>query len=144
MLEHPYLWFKWLHIVSMVAWMAAMFYLPRLYVYHTKAAPGSEMDETFKIMERRLLRAICNPAMIATFVFGICLAHYIDWQHAGWFHAKIGLLIIMTAFHGFLARWRKDFARGENKHSEKFYRIANEIPTILLLAIVFLAVLKPF
>lgn len=144
MLDQPYLWFKWLHLISMISWMAAMFYLPRLYVYHTRAKTGSELDETLKIMERRLLRIICNPAMILTFIFGIALAHYIDWQASGWFHAKLFLLFLLSTFHGFCARWRKQFERGENKHSEKFYRIANEVPTILMLAIVFLAVLKPF
>jgi putative membrane protein len=140
-----YLIIKALHIIAMVAWMAGMFYLPRLYVYHAETEPGSETSETFKVMEHRLLRIIINPAMIATWVFGLVLMFgFIDWRSAGWLHAKIALVILLTIFHILLARWRKDFAADRNRRSSRYYRIANEIPTLLLIFIVFLAVLKPF
>lgn len=139
------LWFKALHIISFVAWMAGMFYLPRLYVYHTRVQNGSEADQLFQTMERKLLRLIINPAMIATFVFGICLiVANTAYMQQGWLHAKFTLLLLMVGFHGFLARARRDFAEGRNKRSEKFYRLINEIPTVLLIGIVLLAVLRPF
>ena len=141
-----YPWIKALHIVSMVAWMAGLLYLPRLFVYHADAPPGSPMAETFKIMERRLLRAIMNPAMIATYLFGILLAvtpGVVDW-HAGWIHAKLVLVLALTGYHHLLARWRKDFALDGNTRPARFYRIANEVPTLILIAIVILVVVKPF
>jgi putative membrane protein len=141
-----YPWMKALHIVSMVAWMAGLLYLPRLFVYHADAPPGSPTAETFKIMERRLLRAIMNPAMIATYLFGILLAvtpGVVDW-HAGWIHAKLVLVLALTGYHHLLARWRKDFARDGNTRPARFYRIANEVPTLILIAIVILVVVKPF
>ena len=134
---------KSLHIVSFVAWMAAMFYLPRLYVYHCKAVPGGELSETLKVMERKLLRYIMTPAMIATFVFGIWLALGMDYFQEPWLHAKLFLVLLMAGFHGACAAWMKRFARDQNTHSEKFYRIANEVPTLLLIGIVLLAVFKP-
>ena len=139
-----YSWIKVLHIVSVIAWMAGMLYLPRLYVYHAKAAKGSELSETFKIMERRLLRGIINPAMIATWTFGLLLAWQGNHWNEGWFHAKAALVIVMTVLHGFYSRWRRDFANDANKHDAKFYRIANEVPTVLLIGIVILVILKPF
>lgn len=138
-----YLIIKSLHIISVIAWMAGMLYLPRLFVYHTKAQKGGELDETLKIMERKLLRIIINPAMILTFVFGFWLVYYIGFS-GGWLHAKLFLVVLLSAFHGFLAKCRKDFEKGENKKSEKFYRIINEIPTLLMIIIIFLVVLKPF
>lgn len=139
---------KALHIISFVSWMAAMFYLPRLYVYHTTASKGGELDETLKIMERKLLRYIATPAMIATLVFGVVLAVQGNWFNpangGGWLHAKLGLVLLLAGFHGACAKWRKDFAAGQNTKSEKFFRVANEVPTILLIGIVLLAVLKPF
>jgi putative membrane protein len=146
MLLLMYPWIKALHIVSMVAWMAGLLYLPRLFVYHADAPPGSPMAETFKIMERRLLRAIMNPAMIATYLFGILLAitpGVVDW-HAGWIHAKLVLVLALTGYHHLLARWRKDFALDGNTRPARFYRIANEVPTLILIAIVILVVVKPF
>ena len=129
----------------MVAWMAGMFYLPRLYVYHTGAEPGSQMSETFKLMEHRLLRVIINPAMIATWVLGIVMLIMTPgWLSEGWLHAKLALVILLTVFHIMLARWRKDFAADQNQRSEKFYRVVNEIPTLLLIFIVILVVVKPF
>ena len=139
-----YLTLKALHIISFTAWMAGMFYLPRLFVYHVNAAKGGELSETLKVMERKLLRYIINPAMFATFGFGIWLMVMTEAWTGGWFHAKLTLLVLLTAFHGFCARWRKQFERDANTHSEKFYRWANEAPTLLLIGIVLLAVLKPF
>ena len=144
-MEHWYLWIKALHLISMVSWMAGMLYLPRLYVYHTEVEPGSDQDVLFQRMERRLLRFIINPAMIATLIFGLALLHIVGWENIGkWFHVKITLLVGMFAVHGMLARYRKAFAKGKNVHSAKFYRIINEVPTILMIAIIILAVLKPF
>ena len=141
-----YLWIKALHIISVIAWMAGMFYLPRLFVYHCEATPGSPDWERFKRMERRLLRIILNPAMIAAWIFGLTLSFMpvTDAWHQGWFHAKFALVLGMSAVHGLYARWTNDFARDENKHSAKFYRIWNEVPTLLMIVIVILAVVKPF
>lgn len=144
MLDQPYLWWKWLHIVSFTAWMAALFYLPRLYAYHADVKTGSETSELFKKMEFRLLRFIATPAMILTLGFGLMLLRYVDFSTSGWLHAKLTIVFLLAGFHGFCARWRKDFARDANSKSSRFYRLANEFPTLCLLIIVFLAVLKPF
>ncbi|GAB3123037.1 protoporphyrinogen oxidase HemJ [Novispirillum itersonii] len=134
---------KALHIISVITWMAAMFYLPRLFVYHASATPGSELSETFKVMERRLHRAIMTPSMIVVFITGLTMAPaWLTGQ--GWLHAKLVLVIAMAACHGFYARWRRQFAGDANVRDHRFYRIANEIPTVLLLGIVLLVVLKPF
>jgi len=140
-----YLWIKALHVISVIAWMAGILYLPRLFVYHSGAAPGSELSETFKVMERRLLRAIMTPAMLASYVFGIALllSEFVDWK-SGWLHAKLVLVLALTAGHGLMARWRKEFERDANKRPARFYRIANEIPTLLLIGIVILVIVKPF
>lgn len=140
-----YAWIKALHIISVMAWMAGMLYLPRLYVYHCEAESGSRQSETFKVMERRLLRAIINPAMIAAFLFGILmiLANQ-DLLGDSWVHVKLVLVIALAAFHGYLARWRKDFAADRNRRSARFFRIMNEVPTLFMIAIVILAVVKPF
>ena len=140
-----YLYIKALHIIAVIAWMAGLFYLPRLYVYHADAAPGSELSETFKVMEQRLLRIIMNPAMILSWIVGLTLIFgYVDLASSSWLHAKLLLVVAMSAFHGFLAKWRKDFAADRNTRSARFYRMANEIPTLLLIFIVLLAVVKPF
>ena len=139
-----YLWIKAFHIVAVIAWMAGMLYLPRLFVYHASAKPGSEQSETFKVMEHRLLRFIITPAMIAAWLIGIALVLQGQFLAAGWFHLKLILVLAMTALHGLFARWTRDFALDRNARSPKFYRIANEIPTILLIAIVILATVKPF
>jgi putative membrane protein len=140
---YPYI--KAFHIIAMVAWMAGMFYLPRLYVYHAGVAPGSEASETFKVMEDRLLRIIMNPAMILTWALGLTLMFgFIDWRASGWLHAKLLFVILLSGFHGALSKWRKDFAADANSRSARFYRIANEVPTLLLIVIVILAVAKPF
>jgi protoporphyrinogen IX oxidase len=139
-----YLWLKALHIIAVISWMAGMLYLPRLFVYHAVATPGSEQSETFKIMERRLYRFIMTPAMIVTWLAGIVLVFEGGWFTAGWFHVKLVLVIAMTVLHGLLGYWAADFASDRNRHSQKFYRIANEIPTLLLILIVVLATVKPF
>jgi putative membrane protein len=140
-----YLWIKALHIVSVIAWMAGLLYLPRLYVYHADTKPGSELSEKFKIMERRLLRGIVNPSMVAVFVFGILLAGILGSEVAAeWFYLKIALVLVLAALHGQMARWRKEFERDERVHTARFFRIMNEIPTVLMIAIVILAVVKPF
>src|SRR6201995_3026814 len=129
----------------MVAWMAGMLYLPRLFVYHCDAETGSVQSETFKTMERRLLRGIINPAMIATWVFGLTLIWLTpELLRAHWLHLKLVLVIVMSGVHGMLSRYVRDFAADRNRYSQKFYRIINEVPTLLLIGIVFLGVLKPF
>jgi putative membrane protein len=134
------------HVIAIIAWMAGLLYLPRLFVYHAGSPKGSEQSETFKIMERRLLRFITTPAMVASWVFGLILAFsgLINWSADGWFHLKLALVILLSAFHGFLAKWTKDFAQDRNTHSARFYRMVNEIPTVLMIAIVILVVVKPF
>ena len=144
-----YGWIKAIHIIAVIAWMAGMLYLPRLFVYHCAAETGSVQSETFKVMERRLLRGIINPAMIATWVFGLWLAwlgpdsHY-GWFASGWLQAKLALVVILSVVHGLFARWVKAFGRDETRHSQKFYRIINEVPTVLMIVIVIVVVLKPF
>ena len=139
-----YAWLKALHIISVIAWMAGMLYLPRLYVYHARAEPGSAQSETFKTMERRLLRAIINPAMIAAWVFGLALAWRGELWAEGWFQAKLALLVAMQIAHAAFARWRRHFAGDANRHGERFYRLVNEVPTVLMIGIVLLAVVRPF
>ena len=139
-----YNWLLALHIIAVIAWMAGMLYLPRLFVYHCRAAKGSEMSETFKVMERRLLRAIINPAMIAAWILGLTLAWQGDHWRDPWFHAKLASLLGMQLVHAALARWRRAFANDANVHSERFYRFMNEVPTVIMIAVVILAVVKPF
>ena len=137
-------WVKAFHLIAVIAWMAGMLYLPRLFVYHCAAEAGSKQSETFKLMERRLLKAIMTPAMIATWLLGFWLAAVGTWLGAGWFHGKLVLVVAMTTLHGLFTHWVKDFAADRNPRSHKFYRIINELVTVLLVAIVLLAVLKPF
>ncbi|MDB5603000.1 MAG: hypothetical protein JWN71_5044 [Xanthobacteraceae bacterium] len=139
-----YLWLKAIHVIAVIAWMAGMLYLPRLFVYHANAEIGSKQSETFKVMERRLLRAIINPAMAVTWVLGLWLAYDSGFFVSGWLHAKLALVLAMSALHGFYSRWMKDFAADRNTHSAKFYRIMNEVPTVLMIAIVCLVIVKPF
>jgi putative membrane protein len=139
-----YLWIKAVHIVAVISWMAGMLYLPRLFVYHAGVAPGSPQSETFKTMERRLLRFIINPAMVATWAFGLWLALDSGFLSTGWLQTKLALVIVLSAIHGFFARWTRAFAEDRNVHTQKFYRIMNEIPTLLMIAIVILVVVKPF
>jgi len=145
-LIHAYPWIKALHIISLIAWMAGMFYLPRLYVYHCDLRVGSAESERFKVMERRLLKQIVNPAMIATWTFGILLVltpGVIDWSW-GWWHVKLAAVIAMSALHGEFARWRRDFLHDRNRRPARFYRIANEIPTVLVMLIVIMVIVRPF
>jgi protoporphyrinogen IX oxidase len=141
-----YLWFKALHLIAVISWMAGIFYLPRLYVYHADAEKGSELSETLKIMERKLLRIIMNPAMIAAWILGLLMLHANAELMAGqgWMHAKLLLVLGMSGFHGYLAYTRKVFLRDGNRKPHGFYRKINEIPTLLMIAIVILAVVKPF
>jgi putative membrane protein len=139
-----YLWLKALHLIAVIAWMAGMLYLPRLFVYHAAVEPGSAQSETFKIMEARLYKFIMLPAMVVTWILGIVLVLQGKWLGAGWFQAKFVLVLAMTVLHGLFGHWLNEFKYDRNAHSQKFYRIANEIPTILLIAIVILAVVKPF
>ncbi len=140
----PYEWIKALHLISVFAWMAGMFYLPRLYVYHAEAKVGSELSETLKVMERRLLRIIINPAMILSYVFGIwMIAMNPTMLHQPWLHVKLTMVVAMQIVHAMLARARRNFAADKNQHSAKFYRILNEVPTLLLIIIVIMVVVKP-
>ena len=141
-----YLWIKALHIISVIAWMAGLLYLPRLFVYHTDAEPGSELSETLKIMERRLLKYIMNPAMLSSLLFGglMLLTFDRDSWIQGWLHGKLGLVVLLLVSHMAMGRWRRDFAQDRNARSQKFYRIANEVPAVLMIGIVILAVAKPF
>lgn len=141
-----YPWIKAFHIISVVAWMAGLLYLPRLFVYHAEAAPGSDKAETFKLMERRLLRGIMNPAAIAVLTFGGLLAAtpgLVDWRQ-GWIWAKLALVAGLFGFHHGLARWRKDFAVDRPPHTPRFFRTVNELPMLALIAIVILVVVRPF
>ncbi|MBE7210718.1 MAG: protoporphyrinogen oxidase HemJ [Gluconacetobacter diazotrophicus] len=140
------LWEKALHLIAVIAWMAGLFYLPRLFVYHCQVPPGSPQAELFKVMERRLLRAITTPAMLAALLFGVLLILTpggVDW-HAPWWWCKLAGVVAMLGFHGACARWRRDFAADRNRHPERFFRMANEIPTVLMLVIVVMAVVQPY
>jgi len=138
------LWLKAFHVIAVIAWMAGMLYLPRLFVYHCEAEIGSKQSETFKVMERRLLRAIINPAMIATWVLGLWLAYDQGYFRSGWLHGKLLLVLILSAMHGVFSLWVRDFAADRNAHSQKFYRIVNEVPAVLMIGIVVLVIVKPF
>ena len=136
---------KAFHVIAVIAWMVGLLYLPRLFVYHAESAKGSAQSETFKVMERRLLKLITTPAMIASWLLGLYLASsVIDWSADGWFHVKLALVVLLSAFHGALAKWTKDFAADRNTHSARFYRIANEIPTVLMIGIVIMVIVRPF
>jgi protoporphyrinogen IX oxidase len=145
-LAGAYPWIKSAHIVSIVAWMAGLLYLPRLFVYHASVPVDSGRSALFKIMERRLQRAIMTPAMLASWVFGLTLAAtpgIVDW-HDGWIRAKLALVVALTAYHVMLGRWRRAFAVDRNTHTARFFRIVNELPTVTMIAIVILVVVKPF
>lgn len=147
LLVAAYPWTKALHVMSMIAWMAGMFYLPRLYVYHTMLRPGSAESERFKVMERRLLKQIINPAMIATWVFGLVLLStpgVVNWATDGWWHVKFTMVLLMSGFHGAMSKWRREFLEDRNRRSHKFYRVANEVPTVLMIVIVIMVIVKPF
>ena len=141
-----YNWIKALHVISVIAWMAGMLYLPRLFVYHCEAEPGSKQSETFKVMERKLLKTIINPAMIGTWIFGLALAF--SWGFttpgSGWLHAKILLVVVLSGIHGYLAKSVRLFAQDMNEKSQRFWRVLNEMPALLMIFIVILVIVKPF
>ena len=141
-----YPWVKALHVIAVIAWMAGLLYLPRLFVYHAAEPKGSAAAETFKVMERRLLRGIMNPAMIAAFVFGgllLLTPGVVDWTN-GWIYVKLTAVAGLTIVHHRLASWRKEFAADANRRSVRFYRVVNEVPTLLMIVIVIMVVVKPF
>ena len=141
-----YLWIKALHVISVLSWMAGMLYLPRLFVYHCAAEPGSELSETLKIMERRLLRAIINPAMAASWIFGLVMlaaGGEALWSQP-WMIVKLVCVVAMSVAHGEMAKWRKDFEADRNTRPDRFYRIANEVPTVLMIVIVIMVIVQPF
>jgi protoporphyrinogen IX oxidase len=141
-----YPWIKALHIIAIIAWMAGLLYLPRLYVYHADVPPGSRRAAMLEIMERRLLRGIMLPSIVMTYALGgllLSLPGIVDWRQ-GWIWAKLALVLLLTVFHVKLARWRLDFVAGKFTNTSRFYRMINEIPTVLMIAIVLLVVLKPF
>jgi len=139
-----YPWAKAVHVIAVISWMAGMLYLPRLFVYHAQAERGSVQSETFKVMERRLLRGIINPAMVLTWAFGLWLAWKGGWFSAGWLHAKIAAVVLMSAVHGYLAGAVRKFAEDRNEKPARHWRFVNEIPTLLMIVIVILVVVKPF
>jgi putative membrane protein len=142
--DRYYEWIKALHVIAVIAWMAGMLYLPRLFVYHCAAEIGSKQSETFKVMERRLLTAIINPAMVVTWGAGLWLALESGHYRSGWMQAKFVLVLILSGLHGLFARWTREFAEDRNTRSSKFYRVINEIPTLLMIGIVILVIVKPF
>mgnify|MGYP001369955905 CR=1 FL=1 len=141
-----FLWIKAIHIICIIAWMAGLLYLPRLFVYHTDAEPGSELSETFKVMERRLLQFIMNPALAASWLSGglLLLTYNQNMWISGWLHAKLGLAVLLTGMHIAMGRWTREFAEDRNARPQKFYRIANEVPTVLMIGIVIFVVVQPF
>ena len=146
MLATLFPWIKSLHVIAVISWMAGLLYLPRLFVYHSAVEPGSAQSQTFKLMERRLLRAIMNPAMVATFVFGLILIGtpgIVDFSQ-GWIWVKLAAVAVMTYMHHLFGRWHKDFEADRNPRAQKTYRYANEVPTLLLIVIVIMVIVKPF
>ena len=138
-----YLVIKSLHIIFVISWLCGLLYLPRLFVYHTKAKIGGELDKNLQIMEKKLLKIIMNPAMVLSFIFGLWLVYLIGFS-GGWLHLKITLVFILIGFHIFLVKCCQNFAINNNQKSEKFYRIINEVPALFMIAIVFLVIIKPF
>ena len=141
-----YPWTKALHVAAIIAWLAGLFYLPRLYVYHCETVRGSAESERFKVMERRLLRQIMTPAMLAAWGFGLLLVltpGVIDWS-AGWWHVKLAAVLLLTGLQGAMGKWRRDFLEDRNTRPARFYRMANELPTVLMLVIVIMVIVRPF
>lgn len=138
------LWLKAFHVMAIISWMAGLLYLPRLFVYHADAPAGSPQSEIFKVMERRLYRAIMRPAMIASWILGLWLAWQAGWLRSGWFHAKLLLVVGLTVCHEMMGGWLRAFAEDRNTRPARFYRIVNEVPTLLMIGIVLLVILKPF
>jgi len=137
-------WAKAIHVLAVISWMAGLLYLPRLFVYHTGVAAGSEASETFKVMERRLLKAIMTPAMVVSWILGLWLAWEAGWFRAGWFHGKLALVLALSGVHGYLAVHVKRFAADARAQTTRHWRIVNEVPTVLMIGIVILVVVKPF
>ena len=142
--DQAYDWIKAIHVIAVISWMAGRLYLPRLFVYHCDAAPGSELSETLKVMERRLLRIIMNPAMVLTWVLGLWMAWQADWFSAGWFHAKFAAVFVLSGVHGHYSAAVRKFAADQNEKSSRYWRIMNEAPAVLMIAIVILVIVKPF
>ena len=139
-----YLWIKALHILAIISWMAGMLYLPRIFVYHAEVPANSPQAATFAVMERRLMRFIMLPAMLVAWVSGLTLAVAGGFLHSGWLAAKLALVIALSALHGYLSRARKELAAGKSSHGARFFRILNEVPTMLMVGIIILVVIKPF
>lgn len=139
-----YPWVKALHVIAVISWMAGMLYMPRLFIYHTDSEKGSQQSETFKVMEKRLLTVIMNPAMILSWVLGLYMAAFIHHFQGGWLHAKLLAVVLLSATHGYFAGAVKRFARDENTRSPRFWRLMNEVPTVLMILIVILVVVQPF
>jgi putative membrane protein len=139
-----FLWLKALHVIAVISWMAGMLYLPRLFVYHADTAVGSDKSETFKVMERRLLRFIINPAMAVTWIVGLWLAYDGGFYRSGWFHAKFACVIALSGLHGYFSGAVRAFAEDRNTKTARHWRIMNEVPTILMILIVILVIVKPF
>jgi putative membrane protein len=142
--DAAYIWIKAAHVIAIISWMAGMLYLPRLFVYHCDAAPGSELSETLKVMEQRLLRIIINPAMGLAWVLGLWLAWRGGFLTSGWFHAKLAAVVILSGFHGFLSAAVRKFAEGKNTVPSRRWRMLNEVPALLMIVIVILVIVKPF
>lgn len=143
-MSDAYLWIKGFHVIAVISWMAGLLYMPRLFVYHTQVAPGSEASELFKVMERRLMHAITIPAGAVSWALGLTMVSEIGLAGQGWLHAKLALVVGMTVVNVLLERWRLGFLHDRNTHPTRFYRIANEVPTLLMIGIVLLVVTKPF
>ena len=139
-----YPWLKAFHIISVIAWMAGMLYLPRLFVYHCEVTPGTAESERFKRMELRLLRIIINPSMFGVWIFGLMLVFLGQYWAEPWMLVKFALVVALSALHGFLSRWRREFATDSNTRPQRFYRLINEVPAVLMIAIVILVVVRPF
>ena len=139
-----YPWLKAFHIIAVIAWMAGMLYLPRLFVYHCETAPGTAEYERFKLMEQKLMRVIINPSMIAVWILGLLLAFAMGAWSQPWFHAKFLLVLVLSGVHGAFSKWRRNFAENKNMRSQRFFRIVNEVPAVLMILIVILVVVKPF
>ncbi len=142
-LAGAYLWVKAAHVIMVIFWMAGMLMLPRFFAYHAQVPTGSAEDFSWRERERRLLRIVVNPAMVFAWVFGLMLATHLGLA-GGWLHLKLALVLLLSAFHGLLARWRRDFARGDNRRSSRFYRLMNEVPSVIIILVVVLVIVKPF
>lgn len=142
--DNAYLWVKALHVIAVISWMAGMLYLPRLFIYHCAAEKGSVQSETFKVMERRLLKAIINPAMMVTWAAGLWLAWRTVAYMDGWFHVKFLAVLILSGIHGYFSKAVRMFAEDRNAKPARFWRMMNEVPTVLMIIIVIMVIIKPF